>query len=597
MWQPGAERYLRPINNAVRNYWKLSKSGGPPDNFLEPSLHYILMDLIFTHEIYKGKSTLDFDSLFKICDANTCQGASKMLKLPKWKLQFSKFRLTYRAVIYFNFLPLKTRDLSAARFRVEAKKHILDNKQDYLNFTLDFNVVGKQNVKCSCQKQLEVEKTQNKRSARTFAAQITEPMNMALFIKNRVKSGRFGNFLSPSRSTKRSHKRIFYAKNNCQTFLSCQKLFREVSCHQTVKGYTTKIFLNSRIFFKHSQIMAKKKQTHRARLVTLSSDEEEATTTTPEAEAGVFEMVNLTVDSNGSKSSEVSIISNGEDLQDDESITQLPTTSDSTITISSSDDGSTISNYILNALNHIDDIADFIIDTIDADLSTPSFLREAERTIIRGRKFIQDTNTNEQRNQDADDEDEGEDDDDEMDIQPPTPPHSSDTDGHGDCAGTGTCVCPTMSNGSGSESDDSNRPMTPSLSICSGESITSNDSGADSSNRGISRDVSIISGESVTSNDSGEDSSILEISREISEISGETNLEVFSANATTTPIPAATNPNRTIAIVRPRQLQTGVLANNQPGDIVRVASWGSDHVPQLSDDDNYQDPYFMDVSF
>ena len=62
-------------------------------------------------------------------------------------------------------------------------------------------------------------------------------------------------------------------------------------------------------------------------------------------------------------------------------------------------------------------------------------------------------------------------------------------------------------------------------------------------------------------------------------------------------IPAATNPNRTIAIVRPRQLQTGVLANNQPGDIVRVASWGSDHVPQLSGDDNDQDPYFMDVSF
>ena len=87
IWQPGAEKYLRPINNAVRNYWKLSKSGGPPKDFLEPSLHYILMDLVFTHKIYHGKSTLDFDTLFKICETNTRQGANKLLKLPKWKLQ------------------------------------------------------------------------------------------------------------------------------------------------------------------------------------------------------------------------------------------------------------------------------------------------------------------------------------------------------------------------------------------------------------------------------------------------------------------------------------------------------------------------------
>ena len=54
--------------------------------------------------------------------------------------------------------------------------------------------------------------------------------------------------------------------------------------------------------------------------MTLSSDNEEATTTTPEAEAGIFEMIDLTVDSSGSKSSDVSIVSNGENLPDDESI-------------------------------------------------------------------------------------------------------------------------------------------------------------------------------------------------------------------------------------------------------------------------------------
>ena len=88
-------------------------------------------------------------------------------------------------------------------------------------------------------------------------------------------------------------------------------------------------------------------------------------------------------------------------------------------------------------------------------------------------------------------------------------------------------------------------------------------------------------------------------SQDVSEISGETNgnLEIFSANATTHPIPAAVNPNRTTAMVRPRQLRTEELTNDQPTNIVGVASWGSDHVQQLSGEESDQDPYFMDVTF
>ena len=147
VWQPGAEKHLRSINEAVRCYWKLNKTRGPdgglPPNFLEPSLHYILIDQIFIHKIYRGDSTLDFDSLFKICESNTRQGTQRLLKLPKWRLQFSRYKLSFRAVISFNFLPPGTRDLSPALFKQAAKLHILENRQDYINMTLDFNIVGK----------------------------------------------------------------------------------------------------------------------------------------------------------------------------------------------------------------------------------------------------------------------------------------------------------------------------------------------------------------------------------------------------------------------------------------------------------------------
>ena len=37
--------------------------------------------------------------------------------------------------------------MTAGRFKKEAKKHILENKQEYLNFGIKFNVTGKRDVK------------------------------------------------------------------------------------------------------------------------------------------------------------------------------------------------------------------------------------------------------------------------------------------------------------------------------------------------------------------------------------------------------------------------------------------------------------------
>ena len=88
-----------------------------------------------------NRSSLDFETLFKISDANTRQSANKKLKIPKWRLQFARFRFSFRTRLYWNFLPVKIREMTAGSFKIEAKKHICENKQEYLNFGLKFNIV------------------------------------------------------------------------------------------------------------------------------------------------------------------------------------------------------------------------------------------------------------------------------------------------------------------------------------------------------------------------------------------------------------------------------------------------------------------------
>ena len=146
VWQPMSEAQLKPLNNAIASYWKMNKArgrnGGPPDDFLEPSLHFILLDLIFVHKIYKGMSKLDFNQLFKICVSNTRQATEQLLMRPKWRLQFTKHKLSFRAVTSFNFLPPGTRELSPALFKKAARTHILENREDYLNMTRNHNIIG-----------------------------------------------------------------------------------------------------------------------------------------------------------------------------------------------------------------------------------------------------------------------------------------------------------------------------------------------------------------------------------------------------------------------------------------------------------------------
>ena len=147
VWNPMAEKYLKGIDKAVESFWKLNRKKGPdggqPTDFLCPSLHLILIDLVFVHKLYNGESSIDFESLFQICDTNTRQGTFQKLVTPKWDLAFSKYKLSYRAVRSFNLLPLEARNMTKGQFKNFAKAHILKNENVYRNLMIEFNIVGK----------------------------------------------------------------------------------------------------------------------------------------------------------------------------------------------------------------------------------------------------------------------------------------------------------------------------------------------------------------------------------------------------------------------------------------------------------------------
>lgn len=142
VWQPGEEKYLRGINQAVAKYWKMNKCrgprGGPPPNILIPTLQYILIDMIFVHRMLHGEMKLVFEDYFEFREGTTRQNGK--LNLPKYGLKFNKHKLTYRAAAFFNMLPTEYYDLPKTLFKKAAKAHILDNQELYLNLTRDISI-------------------------------------------------------------------------------------------------------------------------------------------------------------------------------------------------------------------------------------------------------------------------------------------------------------------------------------------------------------------------------------------------------------------------------------------------------------------------
>ena len=148
IWSLGTEKHLRKLDKIIAKYWKMNRkrgpNGGPPDEFLKPSLLFILMDQIQVHKIIRGDSSLEFDSMFTLAETNTRQGSELKIVIPRYRLNFNKHKFSIRAARFFNALPSEYHDLTPTLFKKAARLHILENKQMYSNMSKDFNIIGEE---------------------------------------------------------------------------------------------------------------------------------------------------------------------------------------------------------------------------------------------------------------------------------------------------------------------------------------------------------------------------------------------------------------------------------------------------------------------
>tara|TARA_B100000780_G_scaffold16958_1_gene11112 strand:- start:349 stop:1863 length:1515 start_codon:yes stop_codon:yes gene_type:complete len=146
VWSLGTEKYLRKLDEIVAKYWRMNKTrgpnGGPPPDFLKPSLLFIHMDQRLVHKIIRGDSSLNFDSLFTLTDSSTRLGSDLKIDIPRFRLKFNKHKLSVRAAVFFNALPSEYYELTPTLFKKASKLHILENIQKYSNMTRDYNITG-----------------------------------------------------------------------------------------------------------------------------------------------------------------------------------------------------------------------------------------------------------------------------------------------------------------------------------------------------------------------------------------------------------------------------------------------------------------------
>ena len=155
VYNPGLESLLKSVTKAASSFWSLCSSGTPEDKFMEPRLRLIVNDLVFFHKMAKGKSVLDFQTMFKqpspLSREEMMKKAylrKKKLRIPKWRLKLSRLRFSFRVRPYWNLLPIEIQILEEKEFKIRLKEFILANKTKFLNLGLkDYNIVGEEYVK------------------------------------------------------------------------------------------------------------------------------------------------------------------------------------------------------------------------------------------------------------------------------------------------------------------------------------------------------------------------------------------------------------------------------------------------------------------
>ena len=146
VYYPGVEKSVKPIENIIERYWKLSPTRKPPTDFVSPQIRMIENDLKIVHKMYKGTYALKYEEVFKTNreiekDFNTRKNETNDLPIPKWRLIIARQKFSFRTRPSLNFVPTRIRKLKESLFKVEIKKHLKENKQTYQNFTREHNII------------------------------------------------------------------------------------------------------------------------------------------------------------------------------------------------------------------------------------------------------------------------------------------------------------------------------------------------------------------------------------------------------------------------------------------------------------------------
>ena len=105
-------------------------------------------DLKIVHKMYKNEYPLKYDEIFQSnreYERNflTRQEKNKDLPIPKWQLTIAKQKFSFRTRFYWNFLPSYIRELKTSLYKPALKKFLTKNKQTFLNFSRNYNMINR----------------------------------------------------------------------------------------------------------------------------------------------------------------------------------------------------------------------------------------------------------------------------------------------------------------------------------------------------------------------------------------------------------------------------------------------------------------------
>ena len=144
LYHTGRPSHLRSIEKELKNFWRLCDTKIAPKRVLGLKEQLIFNDLKLMHQIRHGRYPVDFDEFFTISDIE--KNVSKKITPNTFKHLFAKHSFTQRIHMYWNYLPVKTRNLPRALFKERVKEIFMDEKdrrhrQNLLNFGLDTPVL------------------------------------------------------------------------------------------------------------------------------------------------------------------------------------------------------------------------------------------------------------------------------------------------------------------------------------------------------------------------------------------------------------------------------------------------------------------------